>query len=237
MTALVFAIENEYVDSIKILVSNQKIDLNIKMVIGLYEYTALSYLIDAYRNCELINLLIPKSNPNIILKSKYSKIERTPLSMAIKNNNIEIVKLLLSNQNYDFNTKFNICENQKSEKTALSMAFDKSNTELISILLSNENIDPNIKFINKYFNNEIQKLVAEEKTILTMSIEDENIDKIKMLLSCKNTDLNIILTTSNVNTWKIILVNNALNVAINKGNKDIICLLLNDKRTDKEPIY
>ena len=69
----------------------------------------------------------------------------------------------------------------------------------------------------------------------SIAIDKDNIEVIKMLLECPNIDLNVKLATKDSED-KICVENSILRLAVIKGNKDVICLLLHDKRTDYNAI-
>ena len=104
-------------------------------------------------------------------------IFKPPLFIAIENENIEIIKLLLSCKKIDVN-EFgyhlsqiddyksldnlfqtdcieNIFKYEEEEKTLLCLAIEKENTEIVKLLLSNRYIDVNIKYFItiKQYNN------------------------------------------------------------------------------------
>lgn len=139
--------------------------------------------------------------------------------MAFEQNNIKIIHILLENKTINPNIKFNI---NNKECTPLSYAIDKDNVALIKSLLS-LNIDPNIKLTK------ILHKQTEEITALSIAIAKENIEAIKLLLACPTIDLNITLAIKDRKTKTIIEENTYLHLAVDKGNKEIINLFLNEK--------
>lgn len=98
-----------------------------------------------------------------VKKSKNNKdsIEEktTALFVSVKNEKIEIIKLLLSNVNINVNSEIicikkhnGICHNRidRDQTTSLIEAVKKENIEIIGLLLSNKNINVNIPCISYY---------------------------------------------------------------------------------------
>ena len=139
--------------------------------------------------------------------------------MAILNQNIEIIKLLLSNKNINVNiiNKFT-SEEGYSEETALIKAIDRENNEIIRLLLAQKNIDVN--FLNKYC------IEGKELKVnaLYYAILDEKIEIIKLLLSHKDINANI--------KNKEVLEDMKPIITVSKKNYEIIRLLLNNKGID-----
>lgn len=66
--------------------------------------------------------------------------------IAIKKNNIEIVKALLENENIDINKKSLISKLDKTiERTPLHYAVENNNIEIVQLLLKLKEIDVNAK--------------------------------------------------------------------------------------------
>lgn len=78
--------------------------------------------------------LLKQTNPNIISKkTKYS-----PLTMACKNNHIDVIKELLKISNIDVNIK------DRNRKIPIIIASENGNIDIVKELLKNPNIDINI---------------------------------------------------------------------------------------------
>jgi ankyrin repeat protein len=90
-------------------------------------------LIYGIENLDTIKLLVSKGvNINVQYYSDYEGIN-TPLMLAVKNENPEIVKFLIQN-----GAKINIkLESFGKIKTALSIAIEKNNPEIIRLLIEN----------------------------------------------------------------------------------------------------
>ena len=76
----------------------------------------------------------------VIKRETWNTIEQTPIDVAIDKENIEIVKLLLSNDYININ--LSSCKNKergklKYERTPLLAAVDIENLEIVQLLLSN----------------------------------------------------------------------------------------------------
>ncbi|KAK8895179.1 hypothetical protein M9Y10_023621 [Tritrichomonas musculus] len=143
ITALYIAVKDNNVEIVKLLVGHGNIDVNMKSLVKKYEYS--------YNN-----------------KGKESEEKNitnlTPLYLAVKNENYEIVQLLINHKNIDINMKsysyywkyngFLIDGIQQEEnkqiieecidETALHFAISKGNIQIIRALLNHKNIDVNI---------------------------------------------------------------------------------------------
>ena len=169
-------------------------------------------------NFSLVKFILDKYdidiNSSISVKERNMNIEKTPLHIAIENENVAIIQLLLENPKIDVNKieKNEPTEEEKEkwkninignliileEKTALILAIEKDNTEIIQLLLRNPNIDINKK-IRK--NIETGKCLHQhtEKTALHFSVEREKLEIIKLLVSNPKIDINSQLITGMVN--------------------------------------
>ena len=212
----------DYYSLVKILLKNYDIDINKKIPSFTGEY-----------------------NSYELWEKMHAKEEKSPLFIAVKKENIEIITLLLENEKIDVNT-INIEYTQYGrgwssdfyvhEKTPLSVAVEKENFEIIILLLNNKKLDVNIQY-NKYrYENDII-LETNENTPLYMAIEKENIEIIKLLLKNENIDPNILFKCEK---WKYgfeescwhILEMTPLCRAVEKENIEIITLLLNNEKID-----
>ena len=160
--------------------------------------------------------------------------------MAVEKENIEIVKLLLTNEKININVlckseKHEIIQGKKEiiELSPLLFAIDHNKYEIIQLFLSNEfikiseTIDINSRSMKAIFGNEIEIF---EQTALYMSIEKQNINAIKSLLGRPDIDINeksFHLSGNNQMEEKA-----ALHLAVEIGNLEIIKLLLEKKEID-----
>ena len=228
-TILSMAIEKEDIELIKMLLECPNIDPNVKLSFSknineeeyIYEQkTALSMAVDK-ENKEIIDLLLknPKIDPNITLlinyylKDGYNHEMKNPLSMAIEKGNNDIIDLLLSNEKIIPNSKLYINE---EEKTELSLAIDLKNKEIIQKLLQNQKVDPNFIF--------------KQGTVLSKAIEEDNFELTKLLLNSPHINIYTKLEKKIEYHNETRSVNTILNLAIYKGNKDIIGLLFEYKK-------
>ena len=113
--------------------------------------------------------------------------EKSPLLMAIKKRNIDIVKLLIKHEELDINfinKTYNFRDNKVmwDKTTALNLAVDMENAEIVKVLLECEKIDVNYKNINEQ--NQI-------RTALHTAVKKENLDIIQLLLNHKNIDVDV----------------------------------------------
>ncbi|KAK8847291.1 hypothetical protein M9Y10_019878 [Tritrichomonas musculus] len=112
--------------------------------------------------------------------------------MIIENNNIDIVKILLSSPKININAycKHKYCEHvidvkcieEDHEKTALHLAIENNNIDIVKILFSSPEIDVNAYY--KYKDNK------RNTTALHMAVENKYLEIIACLLEYKRIDLN-----------------------------------------------
>ena len=140
-TAFYFVVENENLDILNLLLTNEKINVNIPC-----KYNE-KYDLSCY-NC-------PRKN------DEY-ETEKTAFYLAVEYKNLEILKVLLSNEKIDINNGFKkdeiikefkpeeegeikSCTNKEIKRTPLHLAVKNQSIEIIKILLNQKNIDLNIK--------------------------------------------------------------------------------------------
>lgn len=70
------------------------------------------------------------------------QIEKTALYLAVEIKNIEIIKLLLSNERINVNI---LNKSESGNKTTLHLAVEKEYIEIIKLLLNNKEIEINIE--------------------------------------------------------------------------------------------
>ncbi|KAK8834772.1 hypothetical protein M9Y10_003628 [Tritrichomonas musculus] len=145
-TALYFAVENEKIEILKLLLNNEKIDANIPCEynesydLRTYRTSRVGrqnkeiktpfYLAVEYKNVEIINLLLTKSK--IDINKEYSKNE-------------SIVKYIEKDNNEDDDNNIESCSESKIKRTPLHLAVKKDCIEIIKILLNQKGIDLTIK--------------------------------------------------------------------------------------------
>lgn len=123
-----------------------------------------------------------------------------PLSLAIGQNNIKIVKHLLEFSNIDVNSKYTLLSlGKKTENdeclldinryTPLQIAIITNQIEIIKCLMENKDIDVNFKCA--YLKEAAISNPPVEKTALHISIENKNSEIIKLLMTNNSIDLNI----------------------------------------------
>ena len=122
-----------------------------------------------FNNLKILELLVTK-NSNINLKDGS---DMTPLMLAIKSKNINIIKYLLKNDN------LNINQTNNEGHTALHMACNYENENIVELLLENKKIDVNVQDNqNKY-------------TALMYSVALNNYNITNMILNNSNINLDI----------------------------------------------
>lgn len=150
--------------------------------------TLLNYSIKTKRCKEIILELIknPNVDPNICNEYGYSPLHF--LCDNYYNNDVNIIKILISRGDVNFNIESNILG-----YTPLNTAIECNFTEAVKFLLSLEDINTS-------------KLFWNNKTIFQLSCTYGYIEIIKLLIEHKNIDLNVPFSyiTSNLNREEII---------------------------------
>ena len=101
---------------------------------------------------------------------------KTSLFLAIEKDNVEIVKLLLSNPSIDVNKGY-------GNKAPLLLAIEKDNVEIVKLLLSNPSINVNQEsetVVEYQF-----KMTRIETTALFLTIYQQKIETLKILIQQK----------------------------------------------------
>ena len=143
-------------------------------------------------NIEIIKLLSNYVNINF-----QDKNGLTPLMHAIKNNNIEIVDFLLSNDNVDVNIT------DKGDDTALHYAILFKRNDMMKLIVSSKNFDSNIR-------------TTYGDTYLIRVVSNNNYEGCKIMLDSNKFDIN------STNDFQ----NSALHYSSIDGNYDITKNLL-----------
>lgn len=185
---------------INLLLSNSQIDIN---------NTGYDHL---YR------VIMKNSILNFKIKNRYYE-EETALMVAIMNNNLNVINLLLSREDIDPNDISIYFNQYKEEKTSLFGAIEKSNPEIIKLLLSHLKIDVNC--FSKFTKNECiidEKYI--EKAPIHLAVEMGNIEIIKLITSHPLIDIN-----SNEKI-KQVQKKAALHIAIENKNIEVLKHLL-----------
>ena len=241
-TALFLAVEKENFEIVKLLLSNENVDVNCSCS---FEYDPEHHIKEeqtpllmavSKQNIEIIGLLLSNNKIDVNCVGNYidnyigyenethyeCSDEKliTALSIAIQNQNIEIIKLLLQ-KNIDMdkkltytNSKGKICLNKENgqnvnqiidEKTYLEIAIENENLEIVNLLLNNNNNKIDINLISskcnvkKKYKNKIIQLNKKEKNALIVCIEKDKVNLLKILLERKDLNVNAITC----NTMKI----------------------------------
>eukprot|EP00833_Pecoramyces_ruminatium_P018881 jgi/Orpsp1_1/1192913/evm.model.d7180000096881.1 len=161
-TALMFGVVNNQIEIVKLLLNKrnskgQRIcDVNIK---GKKKFAILNKRVDIDPNNEKFLDLLQNN-------FKFSKF--TPLLIAVYENHVELVKILLSHPDIEVNEKDTL-----RELTALLLATSMGNTEMVKLLLDHPKININIQDKNGY-------------TALAYAVLDNYTEIIKLLLNKKD---------------------------------------------------
>ena len=173
MTALNYAIEKGNIEIVNLLLTNEKLDVN------LFSKFSMESQEENYLLMTPLQYAIEKENIEVI-------------KALLLNNNIDpnVISVALSN-NPDGNGK----HIQRREMTALHIAVDNENIEIIKILLENEKVDVNINRTWFSYRDEHEEwssnIKGYEKSALHIAIYRGNTDIVELLLKDKRTDVNL----------------------------------------------
>lgn len=238
-SCIYFAISNNSIDAVKLLLSNPNIDLNMRSITRTshieYKETPL-FLAIKIKNIDIIKLLVSDPRVDINLESsgqlKDKKKKESPLCTAIRNKNIEITKILLSCDKINVNAISYIIDKKVndelfnySKSNALSVAILKKQEEIIKLLLSHPNIDVNQQnYICLQNDNQY-------KSPLYLAVEKEDENIVKLLLTHPDINVNYISVHEDP---KLTIIENKtiLYLAISKQNLAIVKLLLESPNID-----
>lgn len=163
-------------------------------------------------------------------------IKQSALHLAILNNNLRMVQLLIDKSKINVNDKYyiNSCDtnnannNLSIEKTALHIAIENQYIQIVQFLLSIPKIDVNInEIIKSYDHINCVYDIENEKTTLYRAIEIENLNIIQLLLHGSSINVNeksVIKTQTKSKMVKKELT--SLLYAVDKSNPDIVQMLL-----------
>ncbi|KAK8846488.1 hypothetical protein M9Y10_020511 [Tritrichomonas musculus] len=220
MSLLNEAIESGYTDVVQILLNDKSFDVNNRLLMK-----------KQFENC------FSTAHPIYI-----ERREETSLQQAIKRENINIVKLLLSNPIINVNLKSSsvihesggcyvfVSTDKYIEKSSLFFAINSENNknklELIKLLLSISNIDVNFG-IKEYLSEfEEDRKLLQEKSTLYLAVENENLEIIQLLLEQPLIDIDFLCTLYDIKDHKKLMQKKtALNLATEIKNNEIVQLL------------
>lgn len=202
--SLFIAIEKRNIEIIKLLLANEKLDINFP--------------------CKSIT----KAGKNELKTNVLTKEKKTAFHSAVLYGDVEIIKLLMMNEKLDINLLYQNIDNcsfqeKKEEKTALQIAVENDNFEIFNRLIINENTDVNLEYKRVIENN------LWKKTALYIAVEKENIEMVKILTSHKKIDINIPYKTNENGGYE---KRSILNLAIDMKNVEIVRLLLENNKID-----
>ena len=127
---------------------------------------------------------------------------KSVLFLAVENNNVEIVRSLLSNSNININYVSSYESEQfihrngafpwydRYQKTPLFQAVENENFEIVKLLKSNENVDVNCLCHFEYYKDR-EYPIKINRTPLSMAVAKNNIEITNLLLSNEKIDVNI----------------------------------------------
>ena len=221
-TALFCAIEKGNYEIVQLLLECKEIDVNKKSNLDRCEFTPL-YVAALNGNDKIVESLLNCKNIDINMKSYFSQ-ELTPLSAAIKYNEINVARLLIERNDININLKsLLLYEDDEDlsfymykEVTPLFQAVENDRNEIVSLLLDHKDIDINIKAIVK----SAQYLTyCNEETVLYHVVSFNQTDILRLFLSRNMIDFNS-------------EENDLLSFAVKYRCDDIVQMLLENKNID-----
>lgn len=232
--ALFLAIKMKSPQIVKLLLSNPKIDVNQKAIISNSHFTV-------YSQCSVVGC--------------YT-IEESPLHLAVKMQNIEIIKLLLNVKEINVNCIISTRGKKSTNEASLHTAIKLNNLEIVQLLLSKPEIDVNIKLvINEKNDHDNERKI--EVTPICLAVRKNNLEMLKLLLFTNKIDLNTKLIYScneciEMETFyddfgmeickpfknKYTYIEKSLfQIAVDNGNLEIVNFLLSYLKSDINEIF
>ena len=236
------AIKNGNVNIIKLLLGNEKLDVNYpKKFVMKYPQNERewNYCLEYLLGTEWYEW------HEFTIEGNDIMVEMSPLNYAIEIGNNEIVKLLLANEKIDVNSlsKYSMTSHDGNYNlmSPLHAAVEKENFEITQLLLNNKSTDVNLMNISLSIDpDENGKCIQRrDRTALHIAIEKENIKLVELLLSSEKVDVNLPRTwfkyTDDLDECGSCIFKkekSALHIALYKENLEIINLLLQHDKID-----
>ena len=254
LTALQYAIKNNYINIVKFLLNQSKIDVNTITVTkkstnkkANIERSTINSNRDVKKSS---NFAYNKQNENKQKSNNVTeneRIEKNALSIAIENKNEEIVSLLLMHKKININKKLIIKKSKddhsekiiksSEEKSMLNYAAISDNESIIQNLLNKTNIRPNeITNLHKEISNQDDLILYKENqqmTALTTAIINNKLKSVQCFLDCEKIDPNLALNF-NYNNYNDNSIEKkyAFHIAIENDFTDILNLMIQRKNVD-----
>ena len=181
MMNLGYALENNKVEMLDLLLQHKKIDPNAEVEIDGYSYTPLAYALKNNK-VEMLELLLQHKNPNDAVMIDGYGYTYTPLGYALEKDNVEVIKLLLEHKKVDPNAEVKI-NGYGYTYTPLAYALEKDNVEVIKLLLEHE-ADPNAEVT----------INGSHYTPLGYALQRGNVAMVELLLEHEEVDPNTEVT-------------------------------------------
>lgn len=217
-SALIVAVENDNDDIVRLLLNNPEIKVN--------AVSKLSRL-DEVEGWEDARYHGRK-------KEKTTIIEKPALYIAVQNNNIEIIKLLLQHPDIDINLRYinkkiiEYYQYSKVKKTALHLAIEKDNVDISKLLLQNKNIDVNALLSKK------GKIIEDNNEYEEYNDDDDEFDEEKFFnddyvkreyrdyeyIFQKQVALHMAVQNKKIEIVKLLLLNSKIDVNIQFKSSD-----------------
>ena len=170
------------------------------------------HYLSSYGYFEIVEFLIKNTDINVNYK-EYG--EGDALIVAVKNEEIDLIKPLLLNKELRFDIKCKL-------SIPLNKAVLKNNAEIVKLLVNHKNIDVNL----------ISYSNGHRESALITAIRNNYIDILKLLLNHQSIDVNQKLLNYNGEKDVMEPKETPLMVAIQNENIEIIKLLLEHKNID-----
>lgn len=232
------AILNGNLEILKLVIDD--IDVNQKR--SYYKETVLHFAIQN-RKIDIVKLLLNhpyNANANIVILGGggegiggrgFGNGEKNSLHIAIQNEDVKMVDLLLKNGKIDVNAMFvqEIITNQGynhdiKELTSLFMAVESQNIEIVKLLLEHKNIDVNKRSLKVFYYNYSRSMFAgfNQRIIGEKSYRDD--DEYYVEVYHRDSEINRLYRGGGVKT--------PLHAAIELKNIPIVQLLLSHQKID-----
>lgn len=253
-------IKYNYVSIVKYCLKDYKEDVN--SYLSNFKHEDAKFYLSELNSIDLKQYL-PKDREYICKfdDDRFSKVNCTFLTIAISNENVEIVDYLIRCKNAQVNIKYSIGDffDIRLSESMLYLAVEVGNKEIVDLLLHNDKCFatqfPYLTIPNEtkdfliivYYEeidpitteNNIYLAAYENKTVLTKAIENNDKEIVELLLNYNEIDVNKIVLSETTYRQKEDYAyaicyekKNALSIAVEKGNKEIVELLLKKDNID-----
>lgn len=199
-TALSYSIDQNMIETAKILLSQSKIDIYCKMMEKDIPFTYKKYS----ENQVFFHNWIFDKKENKCSETEYIK---NVFYLPVIKGNYQIIQLLLLNATVDARTNIIYKKNKDiREQSLLHIPAKRGDIHMLNLLLSNSNIDINAKSMDLENLNDLEK-----QTILHIAVKNNDEDMVRLILSQPNVDVNVLSSCNNTPLHLIVEYNNSFN--------------------------